>query len=175
MARFDDLVARADTYQHLAAENYRRIRKLAEGLSSGLCEFMDSGIGPCVHLVPPAGPFSPKPYGDEAFSMSPTGFRQLVPVAFGLALRVSTGADWMRVTLQCHKSGDHFTVNIVDGEGYRFELPLREEDTVPFYEHIYNHIFYWFDEQIKRYNNGENYSTREIGFDVSHSDEKAIV
>lgn len=175
MARFDDLVARAETYQALAAENYKRIRKLAEGLTIGLCDFMGSSTGACVHLVPPAGPFTPKAHGDEAFSMPPAGFRQLEPVAFGLAVRVSNGTDWLRITLLCHKLGDQFTVSIVDGKKYRFELPLKDADATPFYEYIYEHLLDWFDDQIERYNDGDDYSTREIGFDFSHDAKDVLV
>ena len=34
MARFDELLARVETYQGLVSENYDRIRKLAEDLLS---------------------------------------------------------------------------------------------------------------------------------------------
>ena len=69
MAKFDDLIATVETYQTLAAENYDRIRSLAESLRDGMCDFMAAETGVCVQLVPPAGPFKPKAYGDEAFSM----------------------------------------------------------------------------------------------------------
>lgn len=173
MARFDELLARVETYQGLVSENYDRIRKLAEDLSAGMCEYMDSSSGVCVHLVPPAGQFTPKAYGDEAFSMPPRGFRHLGPIAFGLAVRVSSGTDWLRVTLQCHKVGDKFTVNILDGDEYEFSLPLANEDTEPFYEHVYKHVYEWFDDQIERYKDGDNYDTREIGFDIADDDDKA--
>lgn len=175
MARFDDLLSRASTYQDLVTENYDRIRKLAEDLSAGMCEFMGSTSGVCVHLVPPAGPFTPKAYTDEAFSMPPRGFRHLGPIAFGLAVRVSEGTDWMRVTLQCHKLGDKFTVQILDGDTYTFSLPLADEDTEPFYDHVYRHVYDWFDDQIEKYKDGDNYSTREIGFDFAEDDEKELV
>lgn len=175
MARFDELLARVDTYQELAGENYDRIRKLAEELSAGMCEFMGSQTGVCVHLVPPRGEFTPKAHGDEAFSMPPRGFRQLGPVVFGLAVRVSKGTDWLRLVLQCHKIGDKFTVSILEGEKYTFELPLIDNDAEPFYQHIYDHVYNWFDDRIERYRNGDDYSTREIGFDFAQDDDKALV
>jgi len=175
MARFDDLLAQVEAYQALAAENYDRIRKLAEDLSQGMCDFMASDTGVCVHLVPPQGQFTPKGHGDAAFSMPPRGFRHLGPIAFGLALRVSSGTDWMRVTLQCHKLGDQFTVNILDGDKYTFDLPLAERDTEPFYQHIYDHVLEYFSDPMERYKNGEAYSTREIGFDFAEDDDKALV
>lgn len=175
MARFDDLLAKVEAYQELATENYDRIRKLAEGLSAGMCEFMDSKTGTCVHLVPPMGQFTPKAHGDGAFSMPPRGFRQLGPIAFGLAVRVSKDTDWLRVTMECHKIGDKFTVHILDGEEYTLELPLARETSEPFYQHVYEHVYNWFDARIQRYNDGENYDTREIGFDFANDHEKALV
>lgn len=174
MARFDDLLATVETYQGLAAENYDRIRKLAEDLSEGMCAFMGSTSGICVHLVPPAGEFKPKPYGDEAFSIPPRGFRPLGPIAFGLAVRVSAGTDWLRVTLECHKAGDTFTVNVIGGEKYTLTIPLAENDTEPFYQHIFDHVQGWFAERIDRYKEGD-YGTREIGFDFAADDDKAQV
>ena len=71
--------------------------------------------------------------------------------------------------------GDYFfTVNILEGDKYEFGLPLANEDTEPFYEHIYNHVFEWFDDQIERYKNGDNYSTREIGFDFANDDDEVL-
>jgi len=175
MARFDDLLTQVEAYQALAAENYDRIRKLAEDLSSGMREYMSSDSGVCVHLVPPVGQFTPKPYGDQAFSMPARGFRQLGPIAFGLAVRVSKSTDWMRVTLQCHKLGEKFTVSILDGDEYTFELPLKDNDAEPFYQHVYEHVFDYFKEPMERYKNGEHYSTREIGFDFAEDDDTALV
>lgn len=175
MARFDDLLAKVEAYQELATENYDRIRKLAEGLSAGMCEFMGSKTGTCVHLVPPSGQFTPKAHGDGAFSMPPRGFRQLGPVAFGLAVRVSKDTDWLRVTMECHKVGDKFTISILQGEKYTLELPLTDANTIPFYQHVYDHVYGWFDERIHRYENGEDYNTREIGFDFAEDNEKALV
>lgn len=173
MARFDDLLATVSTYQELATENYDRIRRLAEDLRDGMCEFMGSTTGACVHLVPPSGPFKPMAHGDKAFSMPPHGFRQLAPIAFGLAVRVSENTDWLRITLQCHKAGDTFTVNILDGAKYKFALPLADNDTEPFYQHIYDHVHDWFLDRIESYKEGD-YSTREIGFDFAEDDDRAL-
>jgi len=174
MAKFDDLIATVETYQTLAAENYDRIRSLAESLRDGMCDFMAAETGVCVQLVPPAGPFKPKAYGDEAFSMPPRGFRPLGPVAFGLAFRVSQGTDWLRVTMECHKTGDRFTVNILEGEKYTFSLPLAEQDTQPFYQHVYDHVHDWFQARIERYQDGD-YGSREIGFDFAEDDDQLAV
>ncbi len=166
MSRFDELIATVETYQGLAAENYDRIRRLAEELYSGLCAFMESSDGQCVQLVPPVGPFEPKPYGDKAFSLPPRGFRPLGPVAFGLAIRVTRGTDWLRLTLECRKIGERFIVRVQDGEDYEFKLPLAETDPEPFYQHIYDHVLDWFQSRIDRYKDGD-WGTREIGFDFA--------
>lgn len=169
MAKFDDLIAIVEAHQVLAAENYDRIRALADDLRQGMCDYMGASTGVCVHLVPPTGPFKPKAHNDEAFSIPSRGFRPLGPVAFGLAVRVSKGTDWIRVTMQCHKVGDKFTVNILDGERYTFALPLAEQDTEPFYDHVYEHVQGWFQDSIERYKEGD-YSSRDIGFDFAEAD-----
>ncbi len=166
MSRFDELVETVETYQALAAENYDRIRTLAEEVRSGFCHYMNPTDEVCVHLVPPTGPFEPKAHGDAAFSLPPRGFRMLGPIAFGLAVRVSRNQDWLRLTMQCRKIGDTFLVQIEDGSEYEFRLPLTEADPEPFYEHLYNHIRLWFVDHIERYRDGD-YGTREIGFDFA--------
>ncbi len=166
MSRFAELITTVETYQELAKENYDRIRTLAEEVRVGMSEYLDAKDGVSVHLVPPMGPFEPKPYGDGAFSMPPRGFRPLGPVLFGLAVRVTRGTDWLRVSMECRKLGDTFIVRIEDGAEYEFSLPLREADPEPFYAHIYNHLIKWFAENMERYREGD-YGTREIGFDFA--------
>lgn len=166
MARFDTLLSTVETYQQLATENYDRIRRLAEELREGFCAYLGATDGACVHLVPPAGPFQPRPYGDQAFSVPPRGFRPLGPVSFGLAVRVTKGTDWLRLTLECRKSGDDLTVAIMGGEEHTFRLPLAENTPEPFYEKIYEHVHHWFDTRIARYRDGDS-GTREIGFDFA--------
>ncbi len=166
MSRFDKLIETVDTYQDLAAENYNRIRSLAEEMRGGLCDYIGASDGICVQLVPPAGPFEPRAHGDAAFSIPPRGFRPLGPVSFGLAVRVSKANDWLRIGLECRKVGDAFVVQIESGAEYEFRLPLTPEAQAPFYEHVYSHILTWFSEEIDRYRNGE-YGKREIGFDFA--------
>ena len=165
-SRFENLLETVEQYQALASENYDRIRTLAEQLRQGLCDFLEAKDGVCVHLVPPMGQFEPKPYGDQAFTMPPRGFRPLGPVAFGLAVRVTRGTDWLRVTLECRKAGDEFTVQIQGGPEYLFQLPLADNDPEPFYEHIYEHVQGWFQERMDRYLEGD-FGSREIGFDFA--------
>lgn len=166
MSRFDDLIATVSRYQELAAENYTRVRALAEELRAGLCAHIGSTDSVCVRLVPPAGPFEPKDYGDTAFSVPPQGFRPLSAIQFGLAIRVLSESDWMRVTLECRKIGDDFIAHIVGGEDYRLSIPLKDYDPEPFYDHIYEHVLEWFQTQIEKYEAGD-YGSREIGFDFS--------
>ena len=166
MSRFDNLIETVEAYQALAAENYDRIRTLAEEIRSGFCEFLGSTDGVCVHLVPPAGAYKPKAHGDAAFSIPPRGFRLLGPISFGLAVRVSRDTDWLRLVMQCRKTGEKFKIQIEDGSVYEFSLPLKEAAPDPFYEHLYQHILLWFSDHIERYKEGD-YGTREIGFDFA--------
>ena len=174
MSRFKDLLETVETYQELATENYDRIRTLAEELKKGMCEYLNADDGVCIHLVPPMGPFEPREYAQQAYSIPPRGFRPLGPVAFGLAVRVTKGTDWLRVTLLCRKIGDSFIVQIQDGAEYEVSMPLKDADPEPLYEHIYQHVQSWFSLQIERYRDGD-YASREIGFDFADDVETAQV
>ncbi|HBH90083.1 hypothetical protein [Ponticaulis sp.] len=171
MSRFDDLVETAKKYQDRAAENYDRIRKLASELKDGFCQYLGTGHGVCVHLVPPVGQFQPKTDLDTAFSIPPRGFRPLGPVLFGLAVRVSEGMDWIRVVMHCHKQGERFMIAIDHGPNYTFKLPLSENDPSEFYDLLYRHITSQFTEAIERYDRGTD--ARSIGFDFSDPNETA--
>lgn len=164
MSRFEQLIQTVETYQTLVEENYSRIRRLAEDVRAGLCDYIGAPDGICVHLVPPTGPFEPRAYGDAAFSIPPRGFRPLGPVSFGLAVRVSKQADWLRLRFECRKTGEEFVVGIEDGAEYTFSLPVEEQDSGPFYAHIFQYILGWFEENIESYRDGA-YGTRAIGFD----------
>lgn len=173
MSRFEELISTVSRYQTLAAENYTRVRSLAEELRAGLCAHIGMKDGVCVRLVPPAGQFEPRDYGDQAFSMPPQGFRPLGAIQFGLAIRVLGEKDWMRVTMQCQKIGDEFIAQIVGGDEYRLNIPLQENDPEPFYDHIYEHVLEWFQTQIERYEAGD-YGSREIGFDLSRDIDEVV-
>jgi len=174
MSRFEELLETVETYQALAKENYDRIRRLAEELREGMCAYMGAKDGVCVYLVPPVGPFEPRAYGDHAFSIAPQGFRPLGPVQFGLAIRVTKGTDWLRVSMECRKLGETFKVLIEGGAEYDFNLPLSENDPEPFYEQVYEHVLSWFAKRIERYKDGD-FGTREIGFDFADDADAANV
>ena len=105
--------------------------------------------------------------------MPPRGFRPLGPVAFGLAIRVTPGTDWLRVTLECRKVGEDFTVQIVGGDEYKTKMPLADHDPEPLYKLIYAHVFDWFADKMERYEDGD-YGTREIGFDFADDVEPSV-
>ncbi|MAK60077.1 MAG: hypothetical protein CMK09_03770 [Ponticaulis sp.] len=165
MSRFDELVETVAEYEKRAAENYDRVRRLAEDLKDGFCKYLSSGTGACVHLVPPAGPFKPMTDLNTAFSIPPIGFRPLGPILFGLAVRVSKGTDWIRVTMACHKLGEKFTVQLQDGPSYNFQLPLSDSNPDEFYEILFDHIHAQFKDAIVRYDQGSD--ARSIGFDFT--------
>ena len=106
--------------------------------------------------------------------MPPRGFRPLGPIAFGLAVRVTGGTDWIRITTQCQKIGDRFVLDIQGGESFTLALPLAEEDSTRLFDYLFNHLRNWFQEKIDHYETGE-YGTREIGFDFSREDTVADV
>jgi hypothetical protein len=166
VSRYAALSALAARYQALAAENYERTRTLAEGIRSGFCTYLNSDDPPCVMLAPPTGPFEPKAYGDDAFSVPPQGFRPLGPILFGLAVRVSGQGDWLRVVLECVKEGDRFIVDIQGGGEHRFRLPLHEQDPSEFFAALYAHLEAFFEGAIEDYEHGR-YGSRDMGFDFS--------
>ncbi len=172
MSRFDQLTDTVETYQALAAENYARVRQLAEELRAGLCDHLGAPDGVCVQLVPPQGEFQPKAYGDNAFSVAPRGFRPLGPIAFGIAVRVTRATDWIRVTMQCQKIGEHLILDIQGGESFKLDLPLTGDDSIKLFEYVYQHVLNWFQSRIDQYQQGE-YGTREIGFDFSRETDSA--
>lgn len=165
-SRYETLAALAARYRALAAENYARTRALAESLRAGFCGYLNSDDPPCVLLVPPAGPFEPRAYGDFAFSVPPSGFQPLGPIAFGLAVRVSSQNDWIRLTLECLKEADSFIITIYGGGESSVRMPVSERNPTEFYAALYEHLHAFFDQAIDDYEHGR-YGQREIGFDFS--------
>lgn len=163
--RWDLLAETVARYRALAGENYQRIRDLAQSIQSGFCSYLGSEPAPCAVLVPPAGPFTPTPHGDRAFSVPPEGFQILGPVSFGLAVRVTETGDWLRVPLTCAKEGRTFTVHIRDGRSYDFSLPVTPPQLMEFFDMLYEHIENWFASAVSDYEHGA-YGVREMGFEV---------
>jgi hypothetical protein len=162
--RYAELTATAGRYKDLAAENYGRIRELAETLRTEFCAYLGSDTPPCVRLVPPGGPFEPKDYGDGAFSIPAKGFQPLGPISFGLAVRVTDSGDWLRAVLTCRKEGDTFIVRVEGGPRHEFDLPLADQEPAAFLDMLYEHLLNWFKLSIDDYEHGQ-YGQREIGFD----------
>ena len=48
-------------------------------------------------------------------------------------------------------------------------LPLADNDTIPFYQHIYDHVHDWFADRIEEYKVGD--LANEIGFDFADDDD----
>lgn len=170
MSKFDDLVATVDTYQSRAKDNYDRVRRLAEDMKDGFCNYLGTGHGVCVHLVPPAGAFKPVTDLNTAFSIPSRGFRPLGPILFGFAVRVTKNTDWIRLTMSCHKAGERLTVQVQGGPNYTFQLPLSEYDPSEFYELLFDHIKAQFADAIERYDRGAD--THSIGFDFTEDEDE---
>jgi len=99
--------AAAEVYGMRSFDNYVQIRSVAEQIRDGLCEFLDNGQK-CVYLVPPQGAFGAQDYGSGAYSASGKGFLPLEPIAFGLAVQVSTlGSGLTYSGLRTHNPQNH--------------------------------------------------------------------
>jgi hypothetical protein len=165
MNRAEDLAKTVTRYRMLSAENYVRVRTLAEAIRDGFCVYLGASGPPCVFLAPPAGPFEPHDYGDAAFSIPPSGFQPLIPIVFGLIVRVSPQGDWLRVVMRCAKEGETFRLSIAEGLDYSFKLPLEEGAPQDFLEALFAHVRDFFQRAIDSYEQGE-YGEHDIGFDI---------
>ena len=166
--KFSELETAAKRYGELSLENYSRIRGLAERIASGLCRYMGHREK-CVYLVPPDGPWSPNPYDSAAFSVAGQGFLPLAPIAFGLAVRVSESGDWLRLVLECSKSGHDLNVAIRHGRSFNLSEPVDESELQDLFDHLHAHLVGWFNEQSDHYEHGE-YGGQDIGFDFLNRD-----
>jgi hypothetical protein len=165
MNRSDELAKTVTRYRMLAAENYVRVRTLAEAIRDGFCRYLGASGPPCVFLAPPAGPFEPHDYGDGAFSAPAAGFQPLAPIVFGLIVRVTPQGDWLRVVMRCAKEGETFKLSIAEGLDYAFKLPLEEGAPHDFLEALFSHVREFFQRAIDSYEQGE-YGEHDIGFDI---------
>ncbi|ABI67152.1 MULTISPECIES: hypothetical protein [Maricaulis] len=170
--RFDDLADAAERYGGCSLDNYAVIRSVAENISTGFCRFLGAQGDVCVHLVPPQGAWTPRPYRSGAFSVSGSGFLPLGAISFGLAVKVSRTGDWTRLVLTCAKKGRHVEIAIANGPVFDLNLPLDADALQGVFEKLHAHLVAWFSDQADLYDNGD-YGGRTIGFDLVHSDEGA--
>lgn len=162
-----EIQAAAETYGLRSFDNYVQIRSVAEQLRDGLCKYLDSGQK-CVFLVPPQGGFSAQDYGSAAYSVSGKGFLPLEPIAFGLAVKVSTLGDYMRIVMQCRKEGDKIFLQLDEHTTFDFELPFNDADLTSSYHSIYKYLLGWFESRVTRYDDGR-YGGGDIGFDIQRA------
>jgi len=145
--------AAAEVYGMRSFDNYVQIRSVAEQIRDGLCEFLDNGQK-CVYLVPPQGAFGAQDYGSGAYSASGKGFLPLEPIAFGLAVQVSTLGDYMRIVLQCRKEGEKIFLQLDEHTVFDFDLPFNQRDLEGAYNGIYKYLLGWFETRVSRYDDG---------------------
>lgn len=172
MSRFHALIELVARHQAMATQNYDLIRGLGERLRAGFCEYLAATDGECVHLVPAFGPFEPRGYGDDAFSMPPRGFRPIVPVAFGLAVRLTREGDWLRVPLHCAKEGERFRIDIANSASLSVSTPSAGEEDQAVFEALHAWLADTFTSQIDRFEDGV-YGGRDIGFDMDAGSQAA--
>ena len=159
--------AAAEVYGMRSFDNYVQIRSVAEQIRDGLCEFLDNGQK-CVYLVPPQGAFGAQDYGSGAYSASGKGFLPLEPIAFGLAVQVSTLGDYMRIVLQCRKEGEKIFLQLDEHTVFDFDLPFNQRDLEGAYNGIYKYLLGWFETRVSRYDDG-HYGGGDIGFDIQRA------
>ncbi len=162
---FEKLSTNVSRYGALSFKNHALVRSFAERLRGGFCQYLDASDGECVFLVPPEGGFHPEPHGGAAYSVSGTGFLPLGRISFGLAVRVSTSGDWLRVIFHCAREGDRLNVQIDGGKDFDLALPLEDKDVKGIFDPLYRFIYDWFDERITRFEHGD-YGTHEMGFEI---------
>lgn len=163
-SRLQTLFAVAEAYGQRSFENYARIRSLAETLRDELCTWLSEDPD-CVFLVPPEGRFSARNYQSAAFSVAGTGYLPLKPISFGLAVRVSSDKDFMRLKITCRKEGGIMFVRVENGSETDVPQPITDGSLTPLCEAIYAHLTDFFQDRINDYDNGR-YGVQEIGFDI---------
>lgn len=162
-----EIQAAAEIYGMRSFDNYVQIQSVAERVRDGLCQYLDNGQK-CVYLVPPQGAFAAQDYGSGAYSASGKGFLPLEPIAFGLAVQVSTLGDYMRIVLQCRKEGEKLFLQIDEHTVFNFDLPFNDHDLQSAYSGIYKYLLGWFENRVSRYDDG-NYDGGDIGFDIQRA------
>jgi len=162
--RIATIAKAAEIYGQRSFDNYVQIRSFAETLRDKLCKWL-SPDHQCVYLVPPEGPFGAQNYRSDAYSVAGQGYLPLKPISFGLAVRISSDQDFMRLVIACRKEGDVMFASIEGGRDTRIALPVEKKGLVPLFEQIYTHILEFFTLSVDEYDNG-NYGGSDIGFDI---------
>ena len=165
--RLQELSAAAQIYGQRSFDNDAQIRSIAETLRDGFCEWMDNKEQ-CVFLVPPKGEFTSQNYGSAAFSVSGASFLPLEPIAFGLAVKISTDNDYMRLTILARKEGERMFLSLENGKMLPVDLPTTEAGLTIIFENLYEHLLKWFTTRVDSYDNGD-YSSNDIGFDIQRA------
>lgn len=167
VTRLQTLSDAAQIYGQRSFDNYAQVRSIAEQIRDGLCLWLDSSQK-CVFLVPPQGPFKSENYGSGAYSVSGKGFLPLEPISFGLAVRISTDDDYMRIVMTARKEGERMFLSLENGEMLSLSLPTQEAELTGLFETLYEHLLHWFTNRVDNYDNG-NYGSTDIGFDIQRA------
>lgn len=170
-SRLAELTKAAETYGQRSFDNYAQIRSIAETIRDGFCKWLDNKEQ-CVFLVPPQGEFSAQNYRSAAFSVSGKGFLPLEPIAFGLAVKISGDADFMRLILSGRKEGDRMYISYESSDTFALDLPAQDDQLAAFYETLFSHMLHRFSDRVEQYDNG-NYGSTDIGFDIQRAIVKA--
>ncbi len=157
----------AEIYGSRSFDNYAQIRSVAEHIRNSLCAFLDNEKE-CVFLVPPQGPFQAQNYQSAAFSVSGKGFLPLEPISFGLAVKVSTEGDYMRLVITCRKEGRRMFIMVENHASHTIDLPIDDHDRAAMCEALYDHLIGWFNERVENYDHG-SYGSADIGFDIQRA------
>ncbi len=167
--RREELAKAAEVYGSRSFDNYAQIRSVAEQIRNSLCHFLDEG-DECVFLVPPQGPFMAQNYRSMAFSVAGTGFLPLEPISFGLAVNISGDGDYMRLVMTCRKEGEKMFIMMENALTFEVDLPIDDKALNEINEAIYQHLFSWFTDRVRQYDDGQ-YGTGDIGFDIQRIDD----
>lgn len=162
--KLTEIAQAAEIYGERSFDNYAQIRSVAEKIRDGLCAWLDNEKE-CVFLVPPQGAFQAQNYRSAAFSVSGKGFLPLEPISFGLAIKVSTVSDYMRLIITCRKEGPRMFVQVEDHSSYTLDLPVKDEALPIIFEGLHQHLVHWFQDRVEQYDHG-NYGSTDIGFDI---------
>mgnify|MGYP000099785357 CR=1 FL=1 len=162
--RLERISDAAQIYGERSFDNYSQIRSVAEQIRDALCIDLDPKQK-CVFLVPPQGPFKAVNHGSAAYSVSGKGFLPLEPISFGLAVKVSTDGDFMRLVLTCRKEGERMFIQVEDGDTHTLILPSDDKSIKVLLDALYNYVFEWFTGRVNQYDNG-SYGSNDIGFDI---------